>query len=195
MQLWRNVMVGALSFSIAAGFAIDLKGQTSQNGSAKSPASSVVADQRVRFSGTYRYAGSAQQEDARRAAIDRAVEGMSLFIRSAARSRISATTQILGSYSFSFESEKILVRPQSRPEMISGDQGESVDYVYNGKRSKLTQRFFGDRISQIFVSDDGRRENEYTLSEDGKVMTLKVTLSSSKLSSPVVYRLSYEKAD
>jgi hypothetical protein len=195
MQLWRNVMVGALSFSIAAGFAIDLKGQTSQNGSAKSPASSVVADQRVRFAGTYRYAGSAQQEDARRAAIDRAVEGMSVFIRSSARSRVSATTQILGSYSFSFESEKILVRPQSRPEMISGDRGEFVDYVYNGKRSKLTQRFFGDRISQIFVSDDGRRENEYTLSEDGKVMTLKVTLSSSKLSSPVVYRLSYEKAD
>lgn len=196
MRLWRVLMVGALSLGVASGFVIDIKGET--NSSAKTRASSAPAgtsDQPVRFAGTYRYAGNAQEEEARRAAIDRAVEGMSVFIRSTARNRVSATTQILGSYSFSFESGKIWVRAQSRPDMISGDKGEPADYVYNGKHSKLTQRLVGDRISQVFVSDDGRRENEYTLSQDGQVVTLKVTLSSPRLSVPVVYSLSYKKAD
>ena len=198
MRLWRDLMVGALSLGVAVGFVIDIKGQMAANSSSKTSATSAptrMRDQPVRFAGTYRYAGNAQEEEARRVAIDRAVEGMSVFIRSTARNRISATTQILGSYSFSFESGKIWVRPQSRPDMISGDNGEPADYVYNGKQSKLTQSLVGDRILQVFVSDDGRRENEYMLSQDGQVVMLKVTLTSSRLSVPVVYRLSYKKAD
>lgn len=127
-------------------------------------------------------------------AIDHAVEGLSFVIRSAARSRIVATTQILGIYSISFEPGEIVVRPQSRPEMVSGDKGEPADYVYNSKRSTLTQVLAGDRITQVFVSDDGRRENEFTLSQDGQVLRVKVTLSSARLSNPVVYVLSYKRS-
>jgi hypothetical protein len=185
----------SLFLCAAARFAVDGRAQTTANDPAKASSPAVSADPRARFTGTYRYAGSAQEEEARRAAIDHAVEGLSFITRSTARSRVSATTQILGSYSFSFEPGKILVRPQSRPEMISGDKGEPVDYVYNGKRSRLTQSIVGDRISQAFVSDDGRRENEFTLSKDGQVLTLNVTLTSARLSKPVVYSLSYKKAD
>lgn len=174
------------------GLAIDGRAQTAASDSARS---AVSADQRTRFTGTYRYAGSGQEEEARKAAIDRAVEGMSFVIRSTAKSRVTATTQILGAYSFSFEPGKIVVRPKGRPDMISGDKGEPADYVYNGKRSTLTQVVVGDRISQVFVSDDGKRENEFTLSQDGQVLRLKVALSSSRLSSSVVYVLSYKRAD
>jgi hypothetical protein len=194
MCLRRDVITIALFLCTAVGLAADGRAQTAANGPAKSPAS-AAADQRAQFAGTYRYAGIAQEEEARKAAIDHAVEGLSFVIRSTAKSRVSATTQILGSYSFSFEPGKIVVRPQARPEMISGDKGEPADYVYNGKRSTLTQVLDGDRIMQVFVSDDGRRENEFTLSQDGQVMRLKVTLSSSRLSNPVVYGLSYKRAD
>ena len=194
MRLWRHFVTISL-LCAAARFAVDGRAQTTANDPAKASSPAVSADPRARFTGTYRYAGSAQEEAARRAAIDHAVEGLSFITRSTARSRVSATTQILGSYSFSFEPGKILVRPQSRPEMISGDKGEPVDYVYNGKRSRLTQSIVGDRISQAFVSDDGRRENEFTLSKDGQVLTLNVTLTSARLSKPVVYSLSYKKAD
>jgi hypothetical protein len=155
----------------------------------------TASDQRSRFAGTYQYAGGTLEDEARKAAINHAVESMSFVIRSTAKSRITATTQILGSYSFSFEPEKIIVRPQGRPDMISGDKGELADYVYNGKTSKLTQVLAGDRITQVFVSDDGRRENEFTLSQDGKVLRLKVTVTSSRLSNPIVYGLSYKKTD
>jgi hypothetical protein len=193
MRPWRDFMTATLFLCMAVGLAIDGRAQTAANDAAKSPAAS--GDQRARFTGTYRYAGSAQEEETRKAAIDHAVESMSFVARSTARSRVSATTQILGSYSFSFEPGKIVVRPQSRPEMISGDKGEPADYVYNGKRSTLTQVFAGDRMTQVFVSDDGRRENEFTLSQDGQVLRLKVTLSSARLSNPVIYSLSYKRAD
>lgn len=193
MRLWRNVVM--ISLVCAAEFAVDGTAQTAANDPAKASAPAVSADPRARFTGTYHYAGTAQQEAERSAAIDHAVEGLSFVTRSTARNRVSATTQILGLYSFSFEPGKIIVRPQSRPEMISGDKGEPADYVYNGKRSRFTQSIVEDRISQAFVSDDGRRENEFTLSKDGQVLTLKVTLSSARLSNPVVYSLSYKKAD
>ena len=193
MRLGRNFVIIPLFLCTVVGFAINGTVQTGVNDPAKS--SMPAADQRARFTGTYRYAGTPQEEEARRAAIEHSVEGMSPFTRSIARSRISATTQILGSYSLSFGPGKIIVRPQSRPEMVSGDKGEPADYVYNGKRSTMTQVFAGDRITQVFVSDDGRRENEFTLSKEGEVLMLKVTLSAARLSAPVVYSLSYERAD
>jgi hypothetical protein len=158
-------------------------------------ASATSPDQRARFTGTYRYAGGAQEDEARKAAIDHAVESMSPFTRSIARNRISATTQIPGFYKFSFDPGKIKVLPEARPEMISGDKGEPADYVYNGKKSTLTQVLAGDRITQVFVSDDGKRENEFTLAKDGQSLTLKVTVTSSRLSNPVVYSLSYKRAN
>jgi hypothetical protein len=178
----------------AARFAVDGRAQTTANNPAKASSPAVSADPRARFTGTYRYAGSAQEEAARRAAIDHAVEGLSFVTRSTARSRISATTQIPAFYVFSFDTGKIKVLPESRPEMISGDKGEPADYVYKGKTSKLTQVLAGDRITQVFVSDDGRRENEFTFTQDGKALTLKVTVTSARLSTPVVYSLSYKKA-
>jgi hypothetical protein len=193
MRLRRDfVGIALLTWSIS-GVALDGRAQTS---AAKSSAPSMAAsDQRTQFAGTYRYAGGAQEDEARKAAIDHAVESMSAFTRSTARNRIQATTQIPGFYAFSFDPGKIKILPESRPQMISSDKGESADYIYNGKTSKLTQVIAGDRITQVFVSDDGRRQNEFTFSQDGKTLTLKVTVSSARLSTPVVYTLTYKKAN
>ncbi len=187
MRLWRRSSIAALSFCVM--FAVKGRAQTAVN----APAAS--ADQRARFTGTYRFAGGAQEDEARKAAIDHAVESMSSFTRSVARNRITETTQIPGFYKFSFDPGKIKVLPESRPEMVSGDKGEPADYVYNGKKSTLTQSLAGDRITQVFVSDDGKRENEFTLAKDGQTLTLKVTVTNSRLSNPVVYSLSYKRAD
>jgi hypothetical protein len=199
MRPWRDLMIIALFLcpvlGFGIGFGIEAATQTAANDSAKFPAAAGAGDLRARFTGTYLYAGSAQEEGARNAAIDHAVEGLSFVTRSTARNRVSATTQILGFYNFSFEPGKIVVRPEARPEMVSRDTGEPTDYVYNRKHSTLTQVLAGDRITQVFVSDDGRRQNEFTLSQDGRVLTIKVTLSSARLSSPVVYSLSYKRAD
>jgi len=191
MRLWRDLIIIALFLCAAFGFGTAGEAQTA----AKSSAAVASGDQRARFTGTYRYAGGTQEDDARKAAIEHGVESMSSFTRSTARNRINGTTQIPGSYAFSFEPGKIVVRPESRPDVISGDKGEPADYVYNGKKSRVTQTIAEDRITQVFISDDGKRENEFTLSQDGKELKLKVTLTISRISNPIVYSLSYKRAD
>lgn len=177
MRFWRSFVMGSLVFCLVAGGGIAGWAQT------------------ARFTGTYKYAGGTQEDDARKAAIEQGVQSMSAFVRSTARSRIMATTQIPVTYAFSFEPGKIRVLPEGRPEMVSGDKGEPADYVFNGKKSTLTQVIGGDRLTQVFVSADGKRQNEFTLSQDGQTLMLKVTLSISRLSSPIVYSLSYKRAN
>jgi hypothetical protein len=182
MRVLRKLVVGPLFLCVVVGLTVSGWGQATSG------------DARARFAGTYKYAGGTQEDDARKAAIEKGVQSMSSFTRSTARNRITATTQILGSYVFSFEPGKIKILPEGRPVMLSGDKGEPVDYVFNGKKSKLTQVIAGDRLTQVFVSDDGKRQNEFTLSQDGQSLTLKVTLTISRLSSPIVYSLTYKKA-
>lgn len=201
MRVSRSVVMIALFIFFVftgASFAMGESGERESQAPAMSAAKAIATatpGERARFAGTYRYAGTATEEEVRRAAIDRAVESTFFAIRSAARSRISATTQILASYTFSFEAGKIHVQPSARPEMVSSANGEPADYVYKGMRSRFTQQFAGGRLTQVFISESGKRENEFTLSQDGEVLTLKVTLSSPRLSKGVVYSLSYKKAN
>jgi hypothetical protein len=178
MRVLRKLVVGPLLLYAVIGLTASGWGQTA-----------------AKFAGTYRYAGGTQEDDARKAVIEQGVQSMSSFTRSTARNRINGTTQILGSYVFSFEPGKIKVLPEGRPVMLSGDKGEPADYVYNGKKSTLTQVIAGDRLTQVFVSADGKRQNEFTLSQDGQSLTLKVTLTISRLSSPIVYSLSYKRTN
>src|SRR2546430_2631772 len=113
MGLRRDFAGIALLTCSISGLVLDGMAQTPANNAAKASAA-VSGDLRARFSGTYRYAGSAQEEEARKAAIDHAVEGFSFVTRSTARNRVSATTQILGFYNFLFEPGKIVVRPEER---------------------------------------------------------------------------------
>jgi hypothetical protein len=49
----------------------------------------------------------------------------------------------------------------------------------------------GGRLRQSFVAEDGRRDNHFTVSEDGRRLTLEVTVTSPRLSAPLRYRLNY----
>lgn len=49
------------------------------------------------------------------------------------------------------------------------------------------------RMQHTFVAEDGRRVNVYTLSPDGRTLTMNVNVSSEQLSSPITYRLVYRR--
>lgn len=51
----------------------------------------------------------------------------------------------------------------------------------------------GTRLEQRFVANDGQRVNVYTLSPDGKTLTLDVTVTSPKLDGPLTYRQVYRR--
>lgn len=75
----------------------------------------------------------------------------------------------------------------------SPDQGPDVDHGSGGDRSKLSQRIGGGKLMQRFLAGEGGRTNEWALSADGMTLTLKATISSPKLTAPVVYTLTYKR--
>lgn len=161
--------------------------------SASRNARADIDGDRRRFAGTYRFGGSAAEEAARSAAIDRCVDTLFFAIRGIARSRLSNGTKIEPWVSFGFEAGMIQYRTPSSPVATSPEQGTVVDYTSHGDRSKLSQRFADGRLNQVFAADEGKRTNDWSLAPDGSTLTLRVTISSPKLSVPVGYSLTYRK--
>jgi hypothetical protein len=101
-------------------------------------------------------------------------------------------------------------RPYESIEFLpAGDSLTTVTEFYrlttpmNGKRERwerkkgdfidVTTHTDGARLEQVFDAEDGRRVNVYTLSPDGSTLTLEVTVTSPKLSSPLSYRQVYRR--
>jgi hypothetical protein len=157
-----------------------------------SPRVARADDDRARFGASFRYVGSSSEQAARRAAIDRGVETFFFAIRGIARSRLSEGTKIEPWVAFSFEADKIRVRNPSSV-AVSPANGAAVDHGSGGDKAKLSQRLANGTVTQMFVAGEGQRVNEWTLSPDSSALSLKVTVSSPKLSRSVVYTLTYER--
>jgi hypothetical protein len=156
------------------------------------PRAARADDDRARFAASFRYAGSSSEQAARRAAIDRGIDTLFFMIRGIARSRLSEGTKIEPWVAFSFDAETIRVRDPSGDD-VSPASGAPVEQVSGGDRAKLSQRIAAGTVTQTFVADAGQRRNEWTLSPDSNRLLLKVTVSSPKLSRPVIYTLTYER--
>ena len=158
-----------------------------------SPRSAHATDDRARFSGaSFRYVGSGGEQAARRAAIDRGIDSLFFAIRGIARSRLSEGTKIDPWVAFSIDAATIRVRAPSADAM-SPASGELVDFGSSSDGTKLSQHLDGSKITQMFVTGEGSRVNEWSLSPDAAALSLKVTVSSPKLSHPVIYTLTYER--
>lgn len=147
-----------------------------------------------RFSGTFELAGSRQQAQARvNRAIDEAVANMSWFQRGFARTRLR---------------EKNPVRDMTRIEV--GDGNVTIEYgdatyttpegqwrtvTATGEQVRLLQQVVGDRIYQTFRTDDGEKLTVYSVSDDGRQLTLDITVSSPQLPVPLRYELDYRRTD
>jgi hypothetical protein len=157
-------------------------------------AAAPAVDDRARFTATFRYAGDEREAAARKAAIDRGVSTFFFAIRGIARSRLSDGTKIDPSVSFSFDPGKIRVRIPNSTDAVSPDNGTPVDHGTGGDKSKLSQKLTAGKLTQVFVASEGGRTNEWSLTPDGNTLLLRVTVSSPKLSNPVIYALTYKKA-
>lgn len=147
-----------------------------------------------RLSGTFELAGSRQQAQARvNRAIDEAVANMSWFQRGFARTRLR---------------EKNPVRDTTRIEVGGGNvtieygdatyttpEGQWRTVTATGEQVRLLQQVVGDRIYQTFRTDDGEKLTVYSVSDDGRQLTLDITVSSPQLPVPLRYELDYRRTD
>ena len=176
-------------------FGSPMSGADSSAGSG-SAASPSVEELRSRFAGFYRYAGDARERQMRLDAIERSVASIFFAWRGVARSKIEARTRIMPTCRFEFGDGQIRSTVPGHAVAISPETGAPAPYRVDDDAIVLTQRFEGARIVQVFRADEGgTRKNEFSLSPDGKVLSVKATLSSPKLSIPVVYTLTYRRAE
>jgi hypothetical protein len=158
------------------------------------PAPSAVApDIHALLEGTFVYSGPPQEEAARRAAIDRAIDSLFFAIRPIARWRLSEGTRIVPWVSFSFANGIVRTRGPEGLNLASPENGTPTNYTFRGERCRVTQVLRGGTLVQRYDADGGTGQNEWSLSPDGSVLRLKVTITSPRLPKAMVYFLTYKR--
>lgn len=150
---------------------------------------------RDRFSGAWIWTGRPEEITARDDAVDRGIKSLFFAIRGIARSRIQSSVAIRKKLGFAFRNGTIVTSASGRADAVSPETGVAVPFKgEDGKSVKLTQSFTTDaRLQQTFHGEEGGRSATFTVTPDGKTLRATYKLFSPKLSTPIVYTLTYRR--
>lgn len=144
------------------------------------------------FDGTYKLDNAASDNIDN--AIDQGVKGLNFLIRHFARTRLKNLNPAYGTVSIASSAREISIVVDSKPALKMRTDGSAVVWTSpGGGKTNVKARLVGGHLLQEFDSTDGHRVNDYTLSADGRVLTMQVTETSSRLSAPVKYKQVYRR--
>lgn len=187
----KNLSTVALSLVIAA-FAGSASADEPTPAPAPSAAPAPAPSPRDRFAGSFTFGGAEAEKKARVAAIEKSVDGIFFAVRGIAKGKVETKTVIRQDIGFSFAGGNITTTSSGANPATSPESGASVPYKSGDDTVQLSQKFNAQgQLVQTFQGSEGGRTNVYTLSADGRTLTLSVTLTSSKLSVPCRYNLTY----
>jgi len=136
----------------------------------------------------------AHSDDVNRA-IDQAVARMSFVTRPIARGRLRRTNTVYQRVVVNFTQTEVSTTFDQRRAITSPANGQPVKWTReDGEVFDLSTEWQGQRLVQTFRAEDGTRTNTYTISADGRVLTMHVVLRSPRLSGPVEYNLVFNRA-
>ena len=135
-----------------------------------------------------------QQSDDVNRAIETAVARMSFVTRPIARGRLRRTNQPYNRVVVNYTTSQVSTTFDQRRAIESPANGQPVKWTReDGEKFDLSGHVTNGVLTQTFVAEDGRRTNTYTLSPDGKTLTLNVRVESPRLPKPVMYKLVYHR--
>lgn len=158
-----------------------------------------MAQDSPRFNGAWTF--DPEQSDDINAEINRSIARMNVLVRQIARPRLRATNIPFPQLIFSID-ENVSVDMPGYPSVSSPANGEPVLWHRRTGRActqvarscvEVTTRWEGQRLVQTFRSEDGERQNVFTVSPDGMKLTMVATMTSPRLPAPLVYRLIYTR--
>jgi hypothetical protein len=150
-----------------------------------------VADIKA-FDGTYKLDDAASDNIDN--AIDQGVKGSSFLVRHFARGRLQKLNPAYRTVSIASSAREVNIVVDNRPALKMPADGSAVVYTSPaGGKTNVNVRFQGEHMLQEFNSSDGHRVNDYTLSADGRTLTMQVTETSSRLSAPIKYKQVYRR--
>lgn len=144
------------------------------------------------FDGTYTYVP--QGGDVIGAAIERGIDDMSFVTRPIARRRLRSTNQPYGTIRLTAGDGRVSTAYDGRDPIVSPADGSPAAWSRDGEALTVHTRLSDGVLTQTFTAEDGVRENAFTLSPDRSRLTLRVTVRSPRLTEPIVYALTYERA-
>ncbi len=143
--------------------------------------------------GTFTYDAAAS--DNLNQAIDAAVRDMNFALRPVARGRLRRTNQPYQRLRISHDAQQVSVVMDGRDAIVTPANGTPVDWTReDGEKLKVSTEWENGTLEQTFRAEDGQRVNTYSVSGDGRTLTLQVTVTSPRLKKPLTYKLVYSRA-
>lgn len=126
--------------------------------------------------------------------IDDTVDELNFVLRPFARMRLKEATKQCEDIKIDFRGPELSIQCDDRPAAVAPVTGEQGLYVNEEEhRFALVYKLGQRQILQVFADRDGQRKNLYSLSPDGRVLTIETTIESDRLPKPLEYTRTYEK--
>ena len=126
--------------------------------------------------------------------IEDAVGKLNFLTRDIARERLKKLNPAYREVAITSSPDEISVSVDNQPPLRAPAKGAPVAWVSpDGGKVNVSMQLVGRRLAQTFTSADGRRVNDYTLSPDGRTLTVQVTETSPQLPQDITYKQVYRR--
>ena len=126
--------------------------------------------------------------------IEDAVGKLNFPTRDVARGRLKKLNPAYRQIAISSSPNEISVTADNQTPLRAPANGAPVVWTGpDGGKVNASMQFADGRLAQTFTSADGRRVNNYTLSPDGRTLTMQVTETSPRLSQTIKYKQVYRR--
>ena len=128
------------------------------------------------------------------ASIDDATSKMNFAIRGIARSRLRKTNTPFRRLTIAHTPQEVTVTTDTRAPIRTPANGTPIRWRReDGEMLNVSTEWKGGLLEQTFVAEDGQRVNRYSISGDGRLLTMEVTITSPRLPKPLVYKQMYHR--
>jgi hypothetical protein len=154
--------------------------------------STLAAAQKSGLDGTYIL--DETDSDNVNEAIEDAVGKLNFVTRDIAEGRLKKLNPAYHQVVITSSPNEISVTVDNEPPLRAPAKGAPVAWVGpDGRNVNVSMQLVGRRLEQTFTSATGRRVNDYTLSPDGRTLTMQVTETSPRLSQSITYKQVYRR--
>jgi sugar lactone lactonase YvrE len=154
--------------------------------------SSTLTAQKSGLDGTYVL--DEADSDNTNEVIEHAVGKLNFVTRDIARERLKKLNPAYRQVAITSSPNEISVTVDNQQPLRTPAEGAPVAWVGpDGGKVNVSMQLAGRRLAQTFTSADGRRVNDYTLSPDGRTLTMQVRETSPRLPQGITYKQVYRR--
>ena len=154
--------------------------------------STLTAAQKSDLDGTYIL--DEVDSDNMNQVVERAVGTLNFLTRDIARGRLEKLNPAYRQVAITSSPNEISVTVDNQPPLRTPAKGAPVAWVGpDGGKVNVSMQLAGRRLEQTFMSAGGRRVNDYTLSSDGRTLTMQVNETNPRLPQGIKYKQVYRR--